>query len=60
MTKTFTSTSLKKLSNSVTTLQEELPEQKFYESIKPRLDALYRVPSEETIAKILRYANRKR
>lgn len=32
----------------------------FYNSVKPELDALIKTPSEETIAKILAYAKRKK
>lgn len=60
MTKTFTPTNLKNLSKSSTSEQGDLPEQQFYKTIKPKLDELYREPSGETIAKILKYASKKR
>lgn len=59
MTKTFTPTSLKDLSTLSTLEQENNPDQKLYEAIKPKLDGLYREPSEETIAKILKYAKKR-
>jgi len=58
MTKTFTSTPFKNLSNP-TLEQGSNPDQKLYEAIKPKLDELYREPSEETIAKILKYAKKR-
>ncbi len=59
MTKTFTPTPFKNLSNPATLEQAENPDQKLYEAIKPKLDELYREPSEETIAKILKYAKKR-
>lgn len=60
MTKTFTPTLFKNLSNPATLEQaENNPDQKLYEAIKPKLDELYREPSEETIAKILKYAKKR-
>lgn len=60
MTKTFTPTPLKDLS-TLSTLEQgnNNPDQKLYEAIKPKLDELYREPSEETIAKILKYAKKR-
>ena len=60
MTKTFTPTSFKKLSKQESSEGDDLPEQNFYNSIKPKLDELYRNPSDETIAKILKHARKKR
>lgn len=59
MTKTFTPTHLKNLSNPEALEQSEIPDQKFYEAIQPKLDELYRQPSDETIAKILKYAKKR-
>lgn len=58
MTKTFTQTNFKKLSKS--NPGDEPSDQNFYKTIKPKLDELYREPSDETIAKILKYASKKR
>ena len=58
MTKTFTPTKFKNLSNP-NFEQGDNPDQKLYEAIKPKLDELYREPSEETIAKILKYAKKR-
>lgn len=58
MTKTFTQTSLKNLSKP-TLEQADSPDQKLYEALKPKLDELYREPSAETIAKILKYAKKR-
>lgn len=60
MTKTFTTTSFKNLSKPNASEQGDLPEQQFYQTIKPKLDELYREPSDETIAKILKHAIKKR
>jgi len=63
MTKTFTPIRFKNLpiSNAPEHNNEsDMETQKFYETIKPKLDELYKEPSEETIAKILAYANKKR
>jgi len=59
MTKTFTSTHLKNLSNPEALEQSEIPDQKFYKAIQPKLNELYRDPSDETIAKILNYAKKR-
>lgn len=59
MTKTFTPTRFKNLSKPSTLEQGDNPDQKLYEAIKPKLDELYREPSEETIAKILKYAKKR-
>jgi len=59
MTKTFTPTQFKNLSTPTTLEQGDTPDQKLYEAIKPKLDELYREPSEETIAKILKYAKKR-
>ncbi len=59
MTKTFTPTRFKELSNPTALEQGNNPDQKLYEAIKPKLDELYREPSEETIAKILKYAKKR-
>ena len=59
MTKTFTPTQFKDLSNLTTLEQGNNPDQKLYDAIKPKLDELYREPSEETIAKILKYAKKR-
>lgn len=60
MIKTFTSTSFKKLSKQGSSEGDDFPDQEFYNSIKPKLDELYRNPSDETVAKILEYARKKR
>ncbi len=60
MIKTFTPTSFKKLSKQESSGGDDLPEQEFYDSIKPKLNELYRNPSEETITNILKYARKKR
>lgn len=60
MTKTFTQTNLKNLSKQNALEQGDNSDQNFYKTIKPKLDELYREPSEDTIAKILNYANKKR
>lgn len=60
MTKTFTQTNLKNLSKPAPSEQGDSSGQNFYKTIKPKLDELYREPSDETIAKILNYANKKR
>ena len=60
MTKTFTPTSFKKLSKQESSGDDDLPDQEFYNNIKQKLDELYRNPSDETIAKILEYARKKR
>lgn len=57
MTKTFTQTSLK--NPCAVPQQGDLPDQDFYKTIKHKLDELYREPSEETIAKILKFAKKK-
>jgi hypothetical protein len=59
MTKTFTLTTFKNLSKKSTLNSKDLPEHELYHQIKPKLDELYRDPSEETIEKILNYANKK-
>lgn len=59
MTKTFTPTNLKNLSKPEAFEQHNQDDQKFYEGIKQQLDQLYKEPSEETIAKILNYANKR-
>lgn len=59
MTKTFTPTPFKNLSTPTTLEQVENLDQKLYDAIKPKLDELYREPSEETIAKILKYAKKR-
>ncbi|RZK54339.1 MAG: hypothetical protein EOO87_10730 [Pedobacter sp.] len=59
MTKTFTQTNFKKLSKSNAS-DDDSSGQTFYKTIKPKLDELYREPSDETIAKILKYASKKR
>ena len=58
MTKTFTPTQLKNLS-AAKALEQGNADQKLYEAIKPKLDELYREPSDETIAKILKYAKKR-
>ncbi len=60
MIKTFTPTRLKRLSKQESLGGDDFPEQEFHDSIKPKLDELYRNPSDETIAKILKYARKKR
>ncbi len=60
MTKTFTPTRFKKLSKQESLGGDDVPEQEFYDSIKLKLDELYRNPSDETISKILKYARKKR
>lgn len=57
MTETFTPSSFKNLSNAENL---DFQDQKFYKSIKTKLNSLYRNPSEETIAKILSYTKKKR
>ncbi|WP_293301815.1 hypothetical protein [Pedobacter sp. UBA4863] len=59
MTKTFTQTNLKKLSKPNPSEQGDFPDQRFYQTIKPKLDELLREPSEETIAKILKHAQKR-
>lgn len=59
MTKTFTQTNLKKLSKSKALEQGDPSGQNFYKTIKPKLDELYREPSDETIAKILKHAQKR-
>ena len=59
MTKTFTQTNLKNLSKSKALEQGDPSGQNFYKTIKPKLDELFREPSEETIAKILKHAQKR-
>lgn len=59
MTKTFTQTNLKKLSKSKALEQGDPSGQNFYKTIKPKLDELYREPSDETIAKILKHTQKR-
>ncbi|MDQ8005668.1 hypothetical protein [Pedobacter sp.] len=59
MTKTFTQTNLKNLSKSKALEQGDNSDQNFYKTIKPKLDELFREPSEETIAKILKHAQKR-
>ncbi len=59
MTKTFTQTNFKNLSKPESLEQSNMPDQNFYEVIKPQLNKLYRNPSDETIAKILNHAKKR-
>lgn len=59
MTKTFTQPNFKNLPNQKTLEQDELSEHRIYKTIKHKLDELYREPSEDTIAKILKYAKKR-
>ncbi|WAC41138.1 hypothetical protein [Pedobacter sp. SL55] len=59
MTKTFTQTNLKKLSKQNALEQGDNSDQSFYKTIKPSLDELYREPSDETIAKILKHVKKR-
>jgi hypothetical protein len=59
MTKTFTPTNFKDLSKSSPRCDDK-SSQKFYDSIKPKLDELFRDPSDETLQNILNHANSKR
>ncbi|WP_113636722.1 hypothetical protein [Nubsella zeaxanthinifaciens] len=59
MTQTSTPIHPKKSSKKEAAEQLLEPEENFYKALKPKLDELYKEPSEETITKILAYAKKR-
>ena len=59
MTQTSTPIHPKKSSKKEAVEQLLEPEENFYKALKPKLDELYKDPSEETIAKILAHAKKR-
>jgi ribosomal protein L18E len=59
MTKTFTPTNFKTDSNNRNLEEVDNSEERFYRTIKSKLDALERNPSEDTISKILNHAKKR-
>ncbi len=59
MTKTFTPTNFKNRSENRGFDEQESSEERFYGTIKSKLDDLRRQPSDETISKILQYAKKR-